>query len=105
MGPYPFDRSTLLNARLGRRFSIPAHLSVEGFLLAEGSAVVPTQYRHGAAVGVEVTVFASKGRKYSIWIALHVERQDQVRTPTNGLPRRRLLEPDEHDDLMNVMNV
>ena len=39
--------------------------------------------RHGATVGVEVTVFASKGRKYSIWIALQVERQGQcARRPT-----------------------
>jgi hypothetical protein len=104
IGPCPFEKSELLNARLGRRFLISSGLSVEGLLLAEGSGMVPKEYRHGVTAGVEVTVFANRGRRYATWLSLRVERQDQARTPNNRVGRRRLFEPDERDEL-NVRDV
>jgi hypothetical protein len=99
IGTCPFEKSTLLNARLGPRFLISSGLSVDGLLLGEGSGMVPKEYRQGATVGVGLTVFASRGRRYAIWIALRVERQDHALSHTKRPRRRRLLEPDELDAL------
>jgi len=94
LGPCPFEKSELLNARMGRRFVICSGLSVEGLLLAEGSGMVPKEYPHGATVGVEVIVFANKSRRYANRLSLRVERQDQARCDANGLRRQHLFEPD-----------
>ena len=99
LGRCPFEASAVLNSRLGRKFLIHSGLSVEGLLLGEAQVALPPTFRHRSAMPIELTVFADKGRRYAIVIILRVERHDQKRKPTDMLPRRRPLEPDEHDAL------
>jgi len=99
LGECPFEASEVLNSQLGRRFLIHSGLSVEGLLLGEAQVALPPTFRHRSAMPIELTVFADKGRRYAIVIILRVERHDQKRKPTDMLPRRRPLEPDEHDAL------
>jgi hypothetical protein len=99
LGECPFEASEVLNSRLARKFLIHSGLSVEGLLLGEAQVALPPTFRHRSTMPIELTVFADKGRRYAIFIILRVERHDQKRKPTDMLPRRRPLEPDEHDAL------
>jgi hypothetical protein len=99
LGKCPFEASEVLNSRLGRKFLIHSGLSVDGLLLGESEVALPPTFRHRSTMPIELTVFADKGRRYAIVIILRVERHDQKRKPTDMLPRRRPLEPDEHDAL------
>jgi hypothetical protein len=99
LGRCPFEAAAVSNSRLGRKFLIQSGLSVEGPLLGEAQVALPPTFRHRSTMPIELTVFADKGRRYAIVIILRVERHDQKHKPTDRLPRRRLLEPDEHDVL------
>jgi len=99
LGPYPFDRSVVLNDKLNRNFTVLAGHWQEGLLLGESSTMVPFEYADRSKLPVELKILAGGGRRYSTWVELQVQRSDQRRSKSlkrvgNRLP---LFHPDARD--------
>ena len=74
-GPCGFEESVVLNHLLVRDFKLYPGDVIEGFLLGEGAASVPEEFRDRTKVPMQLVVYSGRGKSYSERMELVVSRE------------------------------
>lgn len=76
-GTYGFDASDVINHRLCRNFKLSPGDALDGLLLGEGTASVPTKFGDRCRIPMKLTVFTSNNHEFSTAIELGMAREQQ----------------------------
>ena len=87
-GPYGINPAIVLNHRLTPNFKFYPGDVLEGCLLGESSAPVPTEYLDRMVIPVRLLIFAGSRGSYEGWLHIGICRQVQ-KTKGNLISRQR----------------